>query len=364
MKRVLQIVDCMDSGGIQAFIMNIYRMIDKEEIQFDFLVFRQRKQLYEDEILALGGKIFKLPSRRSNAFKCRKALNEFFKVHNEYNVVHYHTSSLSFIDPLIVAKKYNIPIRIVHAHSTKAPGNRIHTALHYCNRLRINNIATHFFACGELSAKWMYHMPKENKVVIINNGIKLDDYVFDPMKRDRIRNELNLDDAFVIGHVGRFSAVKNHIFIIKVLERIIQRNTLKNVKLILIGDGEEMEMIKKKATEIGIIDKVLFLGQRNDICLLLQSMDCFLMPSLYEGFPVAALEAQAVGMPCFLSDTITSDVKLKDNVFLLSLDHPIDEWCELIENRHERICNNILLKNNGYDISYTIQQLKNVYLRQ
>ena len=210
MKRVLQIVDCMDLGGIQAFIMNTYRGLAERGIQFDFLVFHERKQFYENEILSMGGKIFKLPARRESILKSRNALKDFYNAHPEYDVVHYQTSSLSFLDPLEIACQQHVPVRIVHSHSTNAPGGKLHYYFHQWNKRKIHKIANYYFACGELAAKWMFSGSKcESKVQIINNGIDIEKFKFNESVRTEVRAELGIKNEYVIGHVGRFSQVKN-----------------------------------------------------------------------------------------------------------------------------------------------------------
>ena len=364
MKRILQIVDCMDLGGIQAFIMNTYRGLVGRGIQFDFIVFHERKQFYEDEIRSLGGKIFKLPSRRDGIFKSRRALKKFFQTHKEYDVVHYQTSSLSFIDPLSIAYRCHVPIRIVHSHSTNAPGNKLHYYVHHWNKLKIHKIANYYFACGKLAEEWMYSGSKcQNDVQIINNGIDVNKFCFNESVRNEVRAELGLSDEYVIGHVGRFSQVKNHKFLIDIFEKICTNND-KKVKplLLLVGVGELQEEIIQICKTKKIYENVIFLGARNDVHRLLQAMDAFVLPSIYEGFPVSAIEAQAAGLPCFLSDSITKDSKLKTNVHMISLHDTAEQWAFKILENTDRIVENEVLFQMGYDLGTTLQKLEEVYL--
>ena len=362
MKRVLQVVDSMDMGGIQAFIMNVYRNIDKENIQFDFLVFRSHEQVFEKEILSLGGKMYKLPGRRDGLLKNKKAIRKFFDEHPEYTVIHYNTSSLSDIGALIEAARRNIPVRIIHSHSTKAPGSKIHTYIHRFNKRRIEKYATHYLACGKLAADWFYKGTSIiDKVIIVNNGIACSDFQFDAENREIMRKALGLQENFVIGHVGRFSEVKNHRFILQVFNAFVKKYPAMNPKLMLVGNGELFDEMKTLAVELNIDYNVLFLGTRHDIPDLLQAMDVMIMPSHYEGFPVTLVEAQAAGLPCVVSNTITKDAVIKDNVIMKSLEDDVEDWSKSIAENTNRFVENDLLVKSGFDIQSTVNQLITIY---
>lgn len=352
----------MDLGGIQTFIMNTYRAIVKKGIQYDFLTFHSRKQFFEDEITELGGRMYKIPSRRDGWLKTRKALSEFFDKHKEYDVVHYHTSSLSFLAPLEIAQKKGVSIRIVHSHSTNAPGGRIHAVLHRINRKRVKTIATDFFACGTLAGRWMFSGSGcENKVKLINNGIDIAHYSFDPIIREKMRDQLGVKGCFVIGHVGRFSEVKNHHFLLRVFKEYLLSSGDEKARLLLIGDGALRTQIEDQAKKLSIFDKTVFLGARKDVAELLQAMDYLVMPSLYEGFPVTAIEAQAAGLPCVLSDSITGDAVIKENVQMLSLSLTPLIWAKAIAKNTPRLVDNTSLISAGYDMKQTVDSLYNVY---
>lgn len=362
MIRVLQIVDSMDLGGIQTFIMNTYREIVKLGIQYDFMVFHDRKQFFEDEITALGGNIFKLPSRRDGWIKSRKAIKDFFCNHLDYKVVHYHASSLSYLDPLAIAAKMDIPVRIVHSHSTNAPGSRVHFFLHRFNKRRIARVANHYFACGELAGKWMFGGSIcENKIRLINNGIDIKQYAYNEQVREVVRTKLGVNNYFVIGHVGRFSTVKNHRFLLEVFAEYIKLNATEKSKLLLVGDGELRSQMQDYSKQLGIYNQVVFLGARRDVPQLLQAMDYMLMPSIYEGFPVTAVEAQASGLPCLLSDTITKDAAIKSNVKMLSLKETPSVWAQSIDKALKRVPDNTELFNAGYDMKQTVDELHKIY---
>ena len=361
MIRVLQIVDSMDMGGIQAFIMNVYREINKQEIQFDFLVMRQHHQIFEDEIVSSGGKIFKIASRRDSILKNVIQIKNFFTTHPEYKIIHYHTSALHYITPLTIAKCTNVPIRIVHSHSTKILGAKINRLLHRINKSRIHLLATDYFSCGESAADWMFGETKiRNKVRIVNNGIEIKKYQFNDILRNKIRKQLGVADKTVIGHIGRFHPVKNHEFLIKVFNNLCKMDD--KYVLILIGDGEQKDTIQRMIVDFGIQNKVLMLGRKMDAYDYYHAFDIFVMPSFYEGFPVTAVEAQASGINLVLSDTITSDVIIKNTVYSLSLDLGPSKWARFIDNIEiRREINNSKLIEAGYDINNTVTFLTNFY---
>lgn len=357
--RILQVVDSMDLGGIQSFLMNIYRNLNKNKIQFDFLVFRNTDQYFEKEILSLGGKIYKLPGRRDGFIKSKKALNQFFCQHKEYNIVHYHTSSISYIDPIQIAHKCGVKNIIVHAHSTRAPGSKIQTVLHYLNKPKIYKYANNYIACGKAAATWMYGNTKcEKNVKVIYNGISLNKFKFNDDLRKLKRKELGIENKYVVGHVGRFSRVKNHSFIIDVFSSILK--VKKDSVLLLVGTGEMMENVKNKVLELNLQNSVIFAGTRSDVNDLLNAMDIMVFPSLYEGFPVTLIEAQASGLPCIISDTISDEVIINDNVKQISLNSSIDDWANLALSIHRQMTLGNF-EDSVFSISNTIKQMSNIY---
>lgn len=364
MERVLQIVDSMGTGGIQAFIMNVYRAIDRNQVQFDFLLQRKFNNDYEREIEELGGKIYVIPSRRAGIKKSRKAIEHFFYEHREYQAVHMHISSLSYITPLTIAKQHGVPIRIVHSHSTKAPGNKIHILLHRINQRVIDRVATDFFACSELAADWFYgNGALRDKAVIIPNGIICSHYRYNPDIREKYRNELHWNGKTVLGHVGRFSTPKNHSYLIDVFHEYSKENC--NAVLALAGDGNLRGEAEKKVQQLGLQDSVYFLGNRSDVPQLLQAMDLFLLPSLYEGFPVSLVEAQAAGLSCLTSETVTRSTDLTGRVTFHSIAQPASEWVQPIKKALEEKRNLDAIeaiREKGFDIGQVAQELKEKYV--
>lgn len=361
MYRVLHVVDSMGMGGIQAFIMNVYRTINKDEYQFDFLLNRHIENSYEKEIAELGGIIYFVPSRRKGILKNCRALNDFFMNHQGYIAIHMHESSLSYIEPLIQAKK-NGCYTIIHSHSTGVNNSIIHRILHEINKKRIYKYANCCIACGELAREWMYgHTKVFDQSVIITNGIDIKKYTYDNEIREKYRKEFELEGKYVIGHVGRFSKVKNHDFLIDVFAEVLKiRN---DAILMLVGDGTLRNKVDEKVNNLGLNENVLCLGARKDISNILQAIDVLVLPSFYEGFPVTVVEAEAAGVPVVMSDAITDEVMNKSNIIKLSLKESTSKWAEKICEHHNRAIDNSLLYEAGLDITETTKKLIQIYAR-
>ncbi len=330
--RVLHYVGKMDRGGIATFIMNLYRKIDRERVQFDFAVHGDQAGDFQEEISKLGGRFHYFPHMRKNPLKYRAAWRKFWKENGgDYGAFHMHTNSLANIIALEEAERAGVPVRIVHSHNSMANKGRLqwlNDFLHKRHQARIPRLATHLFTCSDKAAQWLFGGTSVGELVVqqINNGVDVEAFRFDEAKRKKIRDELSLGDAKIIGHIGVFLPVKNHRFLIDVVERAFERD--RAARCLMIGDGplraEMEEIVRQKNLE----NVVVFLGVRRDIPDLLSAMDAFLMPSLYEGLPVSLVEVQANGLPALVSDTITKDVRLKDNLQYLDLAAGPDAWAE------------------------------------
>lgn len=365
MIRVLHIVMGMDRGGIETLIMNIYRKVDRSKIQFDFLVHTKDRKSYDEEIEALGGRIYSVSARSEGILKNRRELIDFFSNHTEYKVVHQHVSSLTYIEPLKVAKKFNIPIRIIHGHSTQQGGHKIHKLIHYFNQLSIDKYATHLFACSNNAAKWMYssYGLGNREYNIINNGIDPELFTYNFEIRERVRKEFRLSNKFVVGHIGRFSIPKNHEFILEVFHEI--KKLEKNAILLLVGDGKLKNQIADKIDSKGISDSVIFTGIRSDTSALLNAMDIFLFPSLYEGLGIAAIEAQATGLKCFVSTKVPEEVAITNNISRIPLNKTALDWAKEIlklKNGYIRKSETQQVRAKGYDINGVALWLQELYL--
>lgn len=363
--RVLHCVYGMNRGGLETFIMNVYRNINREKIQFDFLVHTENECAYDREIKKMGGNIFYVPPRNKGIAKNRKALHSFFRNNDEYKIIHQHASSLSYVEPLKIAKKYNVPIRIIHGHSTKQGGNFMHRIFHSWNQVNIKDIATDYFACSDNVAEWLYGKSSvhNNEHYIINNAVDIEKFKFKESVREKLRKELNIENKLVLGHVGRFVYTKNHDFLIDIFQSIYIKN--KETVLLLVGDGTMRSQIESKVKKSNLEGSVLFLGVRSDIPQLLQAMDVFVFPSYYEGLPVTLVEAQASGLSCIVSENITKQVKLTNKMKFISLKKSANEWgykvLEAVNQGNDR--NQIVIKSD-FEIKTVAKNLENWYMNK
>lgn len=361
MKRILQIVNLMNRGGIETFLMNVYRNIDKTKFQFDFVVRKDKEGDYDKEIKELGGRIYYIPSRRDKIFQNKKNWDKFYKEHPEYETIHYHISSLSDITPITTAKKNHIKNIMVHAHSTNEIG-MLHTILHKFHKMRLHNYCKNIYACSDKSANYMFHKKVLKDVVYLKNGIDIQQYKFIEAKRENIRRKMHIkEDTIVLGHVGRFEYPKNHDFLIDIFNQIHQKN--ENTILMLVGDGKLRENIEKKVNELGLEKYVVFLGVQKNVDELLMAMDILIFPSIYEGLPVSLIEAQTTGLKCYVSSEISKEVDVTGLVTFLDLSLPAEGWAEKInkEYSYKRQDMTERVAKNGYDIKETVQMLEEIY---
>ena len=371
--RVLNIVGLMSPGGIETLIMNIYRNLDREKVQFDFLTHKGIEGVFDEEIRSLGGRIYKMPKLRDGSktyygkiFKYRKELKKFFQEHQEYHILHCHMTNTAAIY-VPIAKKYGaVKCVIAHSHLTQArPGlaGKVTDILHKA----IPRLATDYFACSEMAAGWIY--PKEliesGKVKIIKNGVDPKRFYYNETKREQLRKELNLVDNIVIGNVARFKKEKNHAFQIDVFNELLK--IMPNAILMLIGEGELKPEIEEKVLNLGIQNSVKFMGVRSDIPDLMLVMDLFLLPSLYEGLPVVGVEAQAAGLPVVTSTGVTRELDITGNVSFLDLSQDKNYWasqiCSILKSFKRRDMFEYI-QQNGYDITETAKWLQDFYLQR
>lgn len=331
MKKILVFGMTDNPGGIESVIMNYYRKIDREKIQFDFLS-NSPYIVYEDEIKSLGGKIYLITARKKNYFKFRQELKEFMLRHAvEYEAIWVNVCTLSNIDYLISAKKYGIPKRIIHCHNSSNDGGRVKYCIHQYNKKRLSKYATYFWSCSEEASPWFFNdkVIKKTNYKVIANAIDVKKYMKDEIIRKQYREELNVQEKIVIGHVGRFHFQKNHQLLIKVFKCLAERN--EKYHLLLVGQGELEQEIKDIVEKENLNQRVTFLGARNDVDKIYQAMDLFMLPSQFEGLGIVALEAQAALLPCVLSDGVPEIVKVNDNVKFVSLNETPEYWANVAE---------------------------------
>lgn len=288
--RILHVLGRLDRGGAETMVMNLYRNIDRTRVQFDFIIHTNDECDYDEEILSLGGIIYHIPQfNGKNFLQFKKAWHSFFKTHPEYKIIHGHVRSTASIY-LWIAKKYGL-ITIAHSHNTSS-GVGFSAFIKNTLQYPLRYIADYLFACSKSAGQWLFgkKVLKKNNFIILKNAIDSQKYIYDPNIRIKVRKELQIADKFVIGHIGRFNIQKNHDLLINIFNTVHNRN--KNSILLIVGDGELRSSIQKKVENLGLMDSVIFLGVRSDIPELIQAMDFFLFPSLFEGLGIVAIEAQ------------------------------------------------------------------------
>lgn len=361
--RVLHVIGKMDRGGAESIIMNLYRAIDREKVQFDFVECSSEDAAYDNEIKELGGRIYRCPRMSiSSIMGFVSWWKHFFDEHaSDYTVVHGHIGSSAAIY-LNEAKKHGIHT-IAHSHNT----NNAHTlgqTLYNIAAYPTRYIGDSFFACSRQAGIDRYGRKVGEKSIVFNNAIDTEKYVFSEEKRSVIREELGIsEDCFVIGHVGRFNEQKNHRFLIECFAETAK--IIKDTKLLLVGDGDLRKDIEAQIRELGVENKVIMTGVRPDVENLLQAMDVFVFPSIYEGLGMVMIEAQANGLMCIASTAIQDeaimDVRLVER---LKLDEGAEQWARVVakhRNVSRRDCRQTII-GKGFDIRTVAVWLQDYYL--
>lgn len=356
--RILHIVSNMQQGGIENFIMNVYRNIDRDKVQFDFLVHYKKKFYFDDEIEKLGGKIYRFSFMEDKKLiKYISELKTFFEQHKEYRVIHAHMGSLGGIY-LNIAKKSGVPIRIAHSHGASHL-NTLKGYIKFFMNKGFKYAANIYWACSTEAGIYMFGNKK--KFELIPNAIDIEKFNYNISIRNEVREELSLKDNLVVGNIGRFNLQKNHLFLLDIFDEIHRINP--NTVLLLIGNGELEKNIKEKINELKLNSAVKLLGIRNDVNRIYQAMDLFLMPSLFEGLPLTGVEAQVSKLKCFFSDAITKEVAITNNVKFIPLSLSAKEWAEIIlkEAQYNRELVNI--ENDRFDITKLSKELQERYIK-
>lgn len=358
--RILHVVTYMGRGGLETMLMNYYRHIDRDKVQFDFLVHRDFEADYDAEILSLGGRIYHMPRLIPWSKSYKKKLKDFLCAHPEYRIVHVHQDCLSSV-ALQCAKECGIPVRIAHSHSSSAVKNLKYLLKLYYMR-RIPRFSTHLFACSRQAGDWMF---AKHPYTIVPNAIAASQYVYSEEMEYAVREEFGLTDQLVIGHVGNFTPAKNHRFLLDIFQEVKRKQ--ENAKLLLVGGGDGMQAMQEKADTMGISDAVIFAGTRKDVPRLMQAMDVFVFPSLYEGLPVTLIEAQAAGLRCIISDTISRECVVSLGLVTSKslADSPAEWAAHIIEQaKYTRTDHTGEIRNHGYEITDAAKKLERFYLEQ
>lgn len=363
-KRLLCIIGNMDAGGAETFLMKVFRAINKDVYVMDFCVSKTTKGFYDEEIIANGGKIHYSPPKTRNFIVSFFSIAKIVKVHGYSHVLRISPHSLGVID-LIAAKFGGAEKVILRSANTKVSGGFFGRLTHGLFKSLSKTLPDLMIAPSTEAALHMFGKTNTNKgkVLILKNGLPIEKFIFDDLSRKEKRNQMNLDSKIVIGHIGRFHYQKNHSFLIDVFLKILLIEP-KSV-LLLVGDGHLRSEIEARVERLGIKESVCFTGIRSDVRDLLMAMDVFLFPSHYEGMPNTVIEAQATGLPCVVSDSITKEVGLSDLVFFESLESDAEIWAKKVImtskiNRSKEVIS--ILKEKGYDIEDVVNIfLKNVF---
>lgn len=356
-KRVLHFQGRMGKGGAESFMMNLYRKIDRSKIQFDFLIYDDYADVtdYHDEIKRMGGRIFVVTNPKKNIikywFEVKRLLREehFDIAHNEV----YFGGGIN----LLLARKQGIKKRIAHSHATsdgKSSNFVMNILRRYLHYLLMKE-ATDFLAVSKEAGDSLF---QGHSYTIIHNGIDISLYNPNEQVRQEKRKELGLlQDDFVIGNIGRLEKQKNQVYLIDVFNELVKINN--QAKLIIVGAGSLREILEKKISDYNLSDRVLLLGEREDIPGILQAIDVFCMTSLYEGLPMVGLEAQASRKKLVLSETISKDTKVTPNVVFIGLNEPKEKWIStILEKPFSNKMTDELME---YDVSHTLAQMSKIY---
>lgn len=359
MVRVLHSELQSNIGGIESFLLNLSKTIDRTNLQFDFLM-RGDNPYLETNLKNLGANIYKVPFNISNYYKFVKKI----LIKNHYDFVHVHKNSAANIVLPLMVKKFTNAKLIVHSHNTSpSSGSKVAIFLHKINRNKLIKLSDYRFACSDTAAAWMFGDDyKKKNVKIIKNGIIVKDYIYNSKIQEQLRNKMDLSKKFVIGYVGAFREQKNHRFLLKLFSKLNMSDT----ELVLVGEGPLKKSMEDYAEELGIRDKIVFLESRNDVSNLLQTFDIFVMPSLWEGLSIATIEAQTSGLPTLVSDNVSSGVKITPLLQFLPLQDKV--WIKKIEelkvqkdNGLIRPDNSKIIRDAGYDMNVSAKEIENIY---
>lgn len=365
MIRILHSVSNMDRAGIETMLMNYYRHIDRNKVQFDFLCNKRKPGAYDNEIRKLGGRIFHTPGLNPAKYPQYLAyMKKLFADYPEYRIVEAHNGALG-VYALHAAKVNQIPVRIFHAHGASITRDWKLPIKLMCKALLPANMNQHF-SCGKAAAQCYFgdKVIDSHNYVLVPNAIEVERFTFQSELRKKIRQQHGLENKHVVGHIGRFMKQKNHSFLIEVFSDIARRDP--DAVLVLLGDGELQQEIKKKVSEKELDGKVFFEGNVSNANEWYNAFDVFVLPSIWEGLPVVGVEAQANDLPCVFSENITKEIAITTKAEFLSLATPVSEWANAIMakfNDTKRCDNTKVISDYHYNIAFEAEKLQNLYLK-
>lgn len=366
--RVLQIGMTKNIGGLETYLMQQFVHLDKNKVIYDFVNITSEDEIvFKNKILQAGSHIYGVRSRHSNPIRHYwQWIKLLHNIAGEYKAIVLNSNSITYVFPIFIARFFGIPMRIMHSHNSgfEQKIGFFKKIIITINRQLLKWGASNYFACSKLAGRWMFG--DKIPFTVIPNAIDCNKFRFNSDVRKELRKSLDIEDKFVIGHVGRFTYQKNHDFLIEIFYEIHKINP--QAVLLLIGDVVEnksyYKIAKQKVQQYGLVKCVKFLGMRSDVPLLMQAMDCFLLPSRFEGLPVVGIEAQAAGLPCFFSDTITREVGITDLADFIPLDKSTQQWAQIINQKKNinRALAAEKVANAGYDISNVAKKIQQYYL--
>ena len=352
-------------GGVEKVVLSYTQKFNCDELVCDYLMFGDHFH-FEKEINKCKGKIFYLPNRIKNPKEYKEKFEQIFKTCS-YDAVWGNFAGLTNIDIIKLAKKYRVPIRIAHSHGCALGWNgRLMRYLvpffHHINKVKIKNYATDFWGCSKEAAQFMFPKSVHKKIKVINNAIDSSVFYSNPEKRKAIRNELGIDNCFVIGHIARMCEEKNQFFMLDIFKEFLKTNS--NAKLLFVGDGDIKRELESKAMADGTFNNILFLGFKENVADYHRAANVFLFPSLAEGLGLSLIEAQACGVPCVASANIPSIADISGCVSFIGLDKPISVWCESINRMGKKTILNSteLIKKSNYDINEEAKKVANFFV--
>lgn len=379
--HVLHVLGGVGLGGAESRIMDLYRQMDRNEIQFDFLVHssavdrfiagdatssavkKRKPEFYDEEIRAMGGHIYVLPKFKVyNYFAYKKAVQAFFAAHREFRVVQGHMTSTASIY-LPIAKRFGVPVTVAHARNAGVVKGPKGIATRFFRR-GLADKADVLFACSKLAGEDVFGKKamEEGRVKIIHNAIDVKRFAYDERTRQEMRDTLGIADKLVLGHVGRFDYQKNHPYLLEVFAAVCKERP--DAALLLLGDGADRPVMEERCRELGIADRVKFLGNRKDAERYYQAMDVFLLPSFFEGLPGVLVEAQAAGLKCIVSDTVTGEAQATDLVTYLSIEDTPEVWAQEILKQADYARRDTAgeLRTEGFDVRSQAENYRRFYL--
>ena len=359
--RVLQMIGSLERGGSQAMVLNLYKAIDRNRIQFDFVLDHPELNQLQSTVEKLGAKIYYMPAfKGTNLVEIINSWDHFFEIHSEYKILHSHVRSYaSFYIP--IAKKYGVKT-IIHSHST-SNGNGISALIKAMLQYPLRYEADYFFGCSKMAGEWLFgkKVVQSTRYFLLKNAVDTKKYKYNSKIRADYRKLLGVsENSTVYVHVGRLHEAKNHMFLLDLFKELKQQRP--ESVLVIVGDGKLRDTIEKKITELDIEQNVRLLGARDDVPEIFQASDCFLFPSKWEGLPVTVVEAQAAGLPCFVSDKVTKEVNLSELVVNLPIDKGTRLWVEEIcKADYQRKNVSDKIKKAGFDIEDSAEWLMHFY---